>query len=1044
MAAIEKNAKRANETNHAFTRPSSAIAILVFISSCLLFLTSCTSKSDNSFKDVLGSSPQSDPFGQNGNATISFTPVSTDFGVVRTMTDSNPASIVVKNLSSISIYLQTIGTPANTNYRVTASTCPLSPNPLPSGQTCLVTIVFNPQTTGTIQWTFGIIFGIAAGGTDYQSFTAVKGLGATNVNFAGIDSIDMNRAASVRLKWTDVVGENGFMIFKVDPATQALQYVDSAAAASTSYVVTGLTPNSSYTFRVKAIDLFGQLDSNVKNVSAMTSLAPVLTAQAPLTMASVTGPLVVGQTYTFDFDNIAVAPGNDINMSYSCYYDTAIDASVMTSTACSSIAGITLDPSFSTNGRLSWTPDATSGGKAYEILVRGNDGSMNADRVFGVNVRDAYVRSNLAYEIAAPFANSGMPNASTSTSTMFQNLYNFGGSALDGTLTGTFLSRWLGDGTDQTNPYRLKFDGTSGALASRVTLANPIATTGNYAFSTWIKPTNTALGTDAYVFYNGGVSINGWSIRQDTTGIYQWDFGTVSDYQTTVLAQTPTAFYKFEETSGTSIADSSGNGNTGALQNGAGLTYAVSGHDNNAFTFASNAYVRVGPISIASGNYSISAWVLTPLPTNGVWKTVTRGNAGDHQIIFNSSTNEFGTYFNATAFSGSGFMANSLTAGWHLFTTVGSAAGTTWYVDGVQGNSVAYKSTTDIYAIGNYQAGGQPAGSVDGVAIWNRSLSASEVSSQFSANCSVSIPQGYWAQIAGIYNGSTISLFKNGNQVCQVTPQGVHPNSGLNPSLGAKPDGSNAWPGELADFRVHTSLTSTDVTTNFTATKTHYLSGPASISNLQIWVDATDPNNTGIAPSNGASITTWKDKSGGSRDLTSTGTTPTYNTSGLGASLPAVYYPGNGAHLSSYVNSGAYTIAYVARLEGTQNARVLGDYSGGNILFGYWGNYMKSLYLNGSPSAYNSSPAVAATTAKTNYLFVRTSGGAFKYYDNGTLLSSYGTSDGSSFKLEVGCGSGVLGECSKVYVSELIVYNRDLTAGEIAVINAYLTSKWGF
>ena len=553
------------------------------------------------------------------------------------------------------------------------------------------------------------------------------------------------------------------------------------------------------------------------------------------------------------------------------------------------------------------------------------------------------------------------------------------------------------------------------------------------------------------MFYNGGISINGWSIRQSAAGDFKWDFGVTPNYEVTVMGEGPTAFFKFEEASGTVIADSSGNGNTGTLQSAAGLTYSVPGVNGNAFTFATNAYVQVGPLSFAAGNpqYTVSAWIQTPLPADGNWKTVIRGNGGDHHMIFNNSTNEFGSYFNSMGgFTGSGVLANSLTAGFHLFTIVGTNSSTSYYVDGAFANTTSRFSSTDIYAIGNYQSGGQPAGTVDGVAIWMRALSANEISAQFAGTCSVNLQQGYWAQISGIFNGTTIQLYKNGNQVCQAVPQGYQPNSGLNPSFGAKPNGNNAWPGEMADFRVYTSLTPTDVGTNFTTTKDRYLSGPASISNLAYWVDATDPANTGAVPANGATVSVWRDKSGNNNDLTSSGTTPTFVQSGLGASLPAIYYGGAGAHLSNVTLSGPYTIAMVSRLEGSLNQRVLGDYTGQNILFGYWGNKMHGFYINGSPENLfgSTSPvAVAAAAIKNSYIFTRSgASGTFSFYNNGTLYASNGSSNSANFKLELGCGSGPVGECSKVYISELIVYTRAISASELATLNTYLATRWGF
>ncbi len=1012
------------------------------------FLVSCTSGSDDSFGKLLGTTG-SDPFGQKGNSAISFSPVTLDFGVTRTMTDSTAKQFTITNASSSTLYIQSLGNVSNAHYQVASSTCPTTPNGFGAGQTCLIDIIFSPKATGSIQWTFGVAFGLTPTTNDYLSTSGVKGLGASSVTFAGIDSIDQVRAASVRLNWTDVVGENGFMAFKLNTVTGSLEYVGTAAAAATSLVVTGLTANTTYTFRVQAIDLFGQLDSNTKNVAATTTLAPILTAQTALLDTTLAGAAVVGQTYFFDFNNIAAgSPGNDTTMSYLCYYDLAIDNLVAPTLPCTGLTGLTLDPSFASNGRFSWTPVTAQGGRTFEILVRGNDGSINADRTFAVDVRDPFIRSNLLFELSANFSNSGKPGINSPLTSVWENLYFFGGTALDGALTGTFLTGWAGDGTDKTNPYRLVFDGVSGPNASRVLLSNPVALGGTFGFSTWIKPSNTALGADAYIFSDGGGLSPGWSLRQIASGLVQLDLGDSPGYEATVLSQNPTAFYKFEETSGTSVADASGNAITGTIITPGSLTYSVAGNNGNAFTFAGNAYVQVAPITFAAGTpaYSVSAWVKTPLPTDGNWKTITRGSAADHHIIFNNSTNEFGSYIGG--FVGSGVLANSLSAGWHLFTVTATNTGSKFYVDGnPAGTSTSY-SQTNIFAIGNYQSGGQPAGGLDGVAIWLRALSAAEVLSQYSGTCKITVRQGYWAQIAAIFNGSTIQVYNNGVQACTAVPHNAIPNTVQNPSIGANSDGSNAWPGEMADFRIYSNLSSTDIGTNFSTTKDHYLSGPASIANLLQWVDASDPNGTGTAPADGSAISSWKDKSGNSNHLSTSGVTPTYVATGLGASYPGIYYAGAGAHLSALTISGDYTIVFISRLQGTQNARGLGDWTGQNILFGYWSNLMHGFYINNAPENLFGSTtpvAVTANTGKNSYYFTRTgTGGAFKFYKTGILHASNGASSSASFKLQIGCGNGTLGECSKIYVSEFMYYNRVLSDPELATLTSYISGKWGF
>jgi hypothetical protein len=99
----------------------------------------------------------------------------------------------------------------------------------------------------------------------------------------------------------------------------------------------------------------------------------------------------------------------------------------------------------------------------------------------------------------------------------------------------------------------------------------------------------------------------------------------------------------------------------------------------------------------------------------GGWRTLFRGKGGDHQIILDSS-GMLGTYCSTSSckqgqsgsFFSTGFDMDMFDDGQtHTITAIGSGDTTTFYVDGIEVGSVPVKSESDIYAIGNYQGGGQ-------------------------------------------------------------------------------------------------------------------------------------------------------------------------------------------------------------------------------------------------------------------------------------------------------------------------------------------------
>lgn len=155
-----------------------------------------------------------------------------------------------------------------------------------------------------------------------------------------------------------------------------------------------------------------------------------------------------------------------------------------------------------------------------------------------------------------------------------------------------------------------------------------------------------------------------------------------------------------------------------------GQRYALfDGPSDKLLTESSNP-VDIGAAWTASATF-------TDLTPNGTWSTLFRGTNGDFQIIVKTSTGELGSY--SGGFKGTGYNALILDDGQpHTITAVGSGSTTTFYVDGVQvGNPINYKSTSDIYSIGNRNDGGnnqQFAQQLDNVQIHTRALSSSEIS----------------------------------------------------------------------------------------------------------------------------------------------------------------------------------------------------------------------------------------------------------------------------------------------------------------------------
>ena len=183
--------------------------------------------------------------------------------------------------------------------------------------------------------------------------------------------------------------------------------------------------------------------------------------------------------------------------------------------------------------------------------------------------------------------------------------------------------------------------------------------------------------------------------------------------------------WRFDETSGSTAADSAGGDNPGTV---VGATFVNDADRGRVLSLAgSGDHVEVSPVVDLGPVWTISSW-FKGLVSAGTWRTLTRGQGVDHQIIV-SSSGELGSYeTGGTGFNGSGFDMNVLSSGWHHLAAVGSGGSTVFYVDGVAVGSVGFQSTSDVFSLGNYQGGGQRFSDyLDDMRVYDRALSSGEV-----------------------------------------------------------------------------------------------------------------------------------------------------------------------------------------------------------------------------------------------------------------------------------------------------------------------------
>ncbi|GAA5179923.1 glycoside hydrolase family 127 protein [Rugosimonospora acidiphila] len=209
-------------------------------------------------------------------------------------------------------------------------------------------------------------------------------------------------------------------------------------------------------------------------------------------------------------------------------------------------------------------------------------------------------------------------------------------------------------------------------------------------------------------------------------------------------APTNVAWYKFDETSGTSAADAFGNGKTATLT---GTTTWVAGRTGNAVHLnGTTGYVRL-PNGLLSGatDFTISAWV--KLDSVVAWTRIFDFGSGSGSYMFLTPRSSSGTVRFAITTGGAGGEQQingpaALASGvWTQAAVTLSGSTGTLYVNGaaVASNTAitlrpsSLGSTTQTWLGRSQYADPYLTGALDSVRIYGRALSASEIGSLYTA-----------------------------------------------------------------------------------------------------------------------------------------------------------------------------------------------------------------------------------------------------------------------------------------------------------------------
>lgn len=234
----------------------------------------------------------------------------------------------------------------------------------------------------------------------------------------------------------------------------------------------------------------------------------------------------------------------------------------------------------------------------------------------------------------------------------------------------------------------------------------------------------------------------------------------MSFYPTTVLADSPVAYYRLGEPSGTSAADATGHGNDGTYTGGVslGAIGAATGESSTNAGIFGSSFVQL-PAFNNPGSVTIEAWV-RGVTSPGQRAIVSMGNDG---------VSNFGAYLfvlnGFVTLGQSGTIGSQLVSSiplpsdtaWHHIVAVSNGGSGNIYIDGVDvttGLNPAWTDSGQLWSIGEDQGGTDNLGATIGeVVIYLGPLGSDRVAAHYKAarfgNLTLSYPNQIINGIAG-------------------------------------------------------------------------------------------------------------------------------------------------------------------------------------------------------------------------------------------------------------------------------------------------------
>jgi glucose/arabinose dehydrogenase/fibronectin type 3 domain-containing protein len=510
--------------------------------------------------------------------------------------------------------------------------------------------------------------------------SAPSGLAATGVSTARID-----------LNWTASTDNVAVATYRIErcQGTSCTNWAEVGTSPNPSFSNTGLAANTTYRFRVRAADAAGNLSAYSAIVSGKTLTADTTKPSVPSGVtATPTSPTQITVSWTASTDNVGV---------------TGYRVERCKGASCTNWAEI------GTTSTTSLNDTGLQTGTLYRYRLRAMDAAANLSSYSAI----ASATTPSAPDTTAPSAPSGLTAAAAGSSQV-----NLGWSA----------------SADNV-----------GVAGYRVERCQGSGCTG---FAVIAAPTTTSL-TDSAV---AASTTYRYRVRAvDAAGNFS-GYSGIAEATTGAAGATPpglVAAYAFGEGSGLTTADASGNGNTGTLTS---TTWSTGGRYGNALGFnGTSSLVRIASaasLGLGSG-MTLSGWV-KPSATQSGWRTIVQRQTDAYHLNASSGAGALrpagGGTFGGSEGNVYGPTANPVNA-WTYETLTYDGTTLRLYINGTEVATRAttgaiQSSTNPLWIGGNQPYGEYFQGLIDEVRVYNRALTASEVSSDMNSPVN-------WSGVAG-------------------------------------------------------------------------------------------------------------------------------------------------------------------------------------------------------------------------------------------------------------------------------------------------------